>query len=133
MGTKVTLPRVFARRCGAYLALLALTLQFALSFAHVHKFDLVTSGFDRSGVVNVGHVRSTLQALEQLPSRLTDDDDGCQICLSTFLLSNSSLPDAPTNQCALQFAELDRAFNPFSDRVFQPRHTAFLSRAPPVA
>jgi hypothetical protein len=46
-GAKMMLARAFARRCGAYLALAALTLQLALSFAHVHKHDLVFSGFDR--------------------------------------------------------------------------------------
>jgi hypothetical protein len=123
----------FVRRCGTCLALATLTLQLVLSFAHVHRHDLVSSGFDRADVVSVKQARSTLQAVEQLPSRLTDDDDQCPICFSSFLLSNSSLPDASANQRSPQFAEIDRAFNPVSDRVFQQRHPAFLSRAPPVA
>jgi hypothetical protein len=127
------LPRVFARRCGASLALAALMLQLTLSFAHVHKHDLVSAGFDRTDVVSVKHARSTRQVVQQLPSRLADDDDRCQICFSTFLLSNSSLPAAPANQRSLQFAQIVPAFNPFSDRFFRPRHTAFLSRAPPAA
>ncbi|WGD50058.1 hypothetical protein QA641_31130 [Bradyrhizobium sp. CB1650] len=131
MGAEVMLSRAFARRCGAYLALLALTLQLALSFAHVHKQDLVISGFGRTGVANVGH--STSQAMKQLPLRLADDDDRCPICFSTFLLSSSSLSDGPANQRSLQFAEIVRALNPFSDRLFRRRHTAFLSRAPPAA
>jgi hypothetical protein len=133
LGAKVMLPRVFTRRFGAHLALLALTLQLALSFAHVHKRDLVSSGFGRTGVLNVALARSTLQAVKQLPSRLADDDDRCQICFSIFLLSNSSLSDAPANQRSLQFAKLDRALNPFSSLVLQRRHAAFLSRAPPAA
>ena len=32
--------RTFARRCGVYLALAAVTLQLALSFGHVHRHDL---------------------------------------------------------------------------------------------
>ena len=132
LGTKVTLSRVLARRCGSYLALLALTLQLALSFAHVHKHDLVTSGFDRNGVVSVEYARSTLQAAAQLPARLADDDY-CPICLSNFLLSNSSIPHTPANERSLQFADIDRAFNPASDWVFQSRHAAFRSRAPPAA
>ncbi len=132
-GAKTMLSRAFARRCGACLALAALMLQFALSFAHVHRHDLVPSGFERTDGVSAGHARSAPQAMAQLPSRLADDDDFCQICFSTFLLSNSSLPDAPTNQYSLQFAEIVPASNPFSDRLFRPRHTAFLSRAPPAA
>jgi hypothetical protein len=127
------LARAFARRCGAYLALAALTLQFALSFAHVHKHDLVFSGVDRTDVVSVAHGRPGLQVAEQLPARLADDDDHCPICFSGFLLSNSSLPDTPAHPRSLQFPEIDLTFNPVSDRVFQPRHAAFLSRAPPAA
>ena len=128
----MTLVRAFSRRCGAYLALAVLVLQFALSFAHVHEHDLAFSGFDRSDVVSVRHARSTQQVAELLPVRLADDDDHCPICFSGFLLSNSSLPDAPANPPALQFAEIDRAFNSISDRVPQPRHAAFQSRAPPA-
>jgi len=129
---KMTLVRAFSRRCGAYLALTALLLQLALSFAHVHKHDLAFSGFDRSDVVSVRHARSKQQVAEQLPARLADDDEHCPICFSSFLLSSSSLADAPANPRALQFAEIDRAFNPISDRVSQPRRAAFLSRAPPA-
>ncbi|MBH5388575.1 hypothetical protein [Bradyrhizobium diversitatis] len=123
--------RAFNKRCGAYFALFALTLQLTLSFAHVHHHDLATLRFDHADVAEVVH-GSSLQAVEQIPSRLADDDDRCQICFSTFLLSNSSLPQAPTNQGALVFIELDRAFKPVFDQVFQPRHAAFRSRAPPI-
>jgi len=125
--------RAFARRCGACLALAALLLQLALSFAHVHKRDLAFSGFDHSGVMGAGLARPTHQAVTQQPSRLADDDDHCPICFSGFLLSNSSLPDAPVTPRSLQFAEVDRRFNPVSHQVVQPRHVAFLPRAPPVA
>jgi hypothetical protein len=126
------LARAFARRCGAYLALAALTLQLALSFAHVHKHDLVSSGFGRTDVVNVAHGRPGLQVAEQLPARLADDDDHCPICFSGFLLSNSSLPNALAHPHSLQFPEIDLTFNPVSDWAFRPRHAAFLSRAPPA-
>jgi hypothetical protein len=125
--------RAFARRSGACLALVALLLQFVLSFAHVHKHDLAVSGYDRTDVASIGHAGPTRQAVEQVPARLADDDDHCPICFSNFLLSSSSIPDAPANQQSLQFAEIDGAFTPISDRVFQPRHAAFQSRAPPVA
>lgn len=125
--------RLFARRCGAYLALMALMLQLALSFAHVHKHDLASSGFGRTDVVSIGRAHATLQAVQQLPSRLADDDEHCPICFSIFLLSNSSLSAAPVSHHSVQFAALGRPFGPFYDRLFQRRHTAFLSRAPPTA
>ncbi|RZN13629.1 MULTISPECIES: hypothetical protein [unclassified Bradyrhizobium] len=120
-------------RCGAYLALAALMLQLALSFAHVHTHDLAFSGGDRPDVVSLRHARSTQHAVTQLPSRLADDDDHCPICFSGFLLSNSSPPDAPADSHPLRFTAIDRAFNPVSYRMFQARHAAFLSRAPPAA
>jgi hypothetical protein len=129
---KIKSARALARRCAAYLALAALTLQLALSFAHIHKNDLAFSGLAGSDAVSVGHTRSTKQAAEQLPTRLADDDDHCPICFSGFLLSNSWLADAPVNPRPLLLAEFDCAFNPVSDPVLQPRHAAFLSRAPPL-
>lgn len=124
--------RAFARQCGAYLALVALTLQLALSFAHVHKHDLAVPRIDRSDLVSVTHARGILQVAERLPARLTDDEDHCPICFSGFLLSNSSLADGPAYPHSPQFAEIDRPFNPVSDPVLRPRHAAFLSRAPPA-
>jgi hypothetical protein len=124
---------IFARRSGAYLALAALLVQLTLSFAHIHKHDIAFSRFDRSDVASLTPARSMPQAATQQPLRLADDDDHCPICFSGFLLSNSSLADAPVTLRSLQFAEVDCRFNPVSDRVFQPRHVAFLSRAPPIA
>lgn len=132
-GANTVPARHFAQRCGAYLALMALMLQLALSFAHVHKHSLASSGFDRADIASIGYDRSALQAIEKLPSRLADDEDRCQICFSSFLVSNSSLPAAPAHPRSLQFAEIDRALNPVSDRIFQQRRAAFLSRAPPVS
>jgi len=124
--------RVFTRRCGAYLALAALILQLAL-FAHVHKHDLAFSGFGRTDGESLRHAPPTQQAVMQLLARLADDDDHCPICFSSFLLSNSSPSAAPADSHPLRFTAIDRAFNPVSYRVFQARHAAFLSRAPPAA
>jgi hypothetical protein len=125
--------RAFARRCGACLALAALVLQLALSFAHVHKHDLAFSGGDHTAAFAVKLVTSIQRAVEQPPSRLADDDDHCPICFSGFLLSNSSLTDGPAHPHALLSVQIDPAFNPLSDFVVQPRRAAFSSRAPPTA
>jgi hypothetical protein len=125
--------RASARRSGACLPLIALLLQFALSFAHIHKHDLAASGFGRAHVASVGHNSSTQQAIERLPSRLADDDDHCPICFSSFLLSNSSLPDQPAHPHSQQLAAVDRPVSPVSARLLQRRHAAFQSRAPPTA
>src|SRR5215469_11417707 len=44
-GAGPTLLRSFTRQCGVTLALLALTLQLALSFGHLHASDISASGF----------------------------------------------------------------------------------------
>jgi hypothetical protein len=123
------LTRARAQRSGAYLALAAL----ALSFAHIHNHDLGLSRLDYANVVSVKRARSGEQAAEQLPTRLADDDEHCPICFSSFLLSNSSIPDKPANPSSLEFRFVDRSVNPGSYGVFQSRRAAFLSRAPPAA
>ena len=125
--------RAFVRRCGAYLALAALTLQLVLSYSHIHKQELVVPRIDRADAVGVTHAHGAPQLAERQPSRLSDDEDHCPICFSGFLLSNSSLPDASANPAWSQLAEIDRPLNPVSDPVLRPRHAAFLSRAPPTA
>jgi hypothetical protein len=124
--------RAFARRCGVCLALAALMLQLALSFAHVHKHDLAFVSFARVDIVSVGHARSGLKVAERLPARLVDDEENCPICFSSFLLSSSLLPDASARAHSLEFAAVDRPLGPVSDRVFRSRHSAFLSRGPPA-
>jgi hypothetical protein len=105
-------------------------LQLALSFAHVHKHDLVGASFAPADTVSIGPTR---QVAERLPAQLADNDNNCPICFSGFLLSNSSLPSTPANPRSLQFAEIELGFNEASDQIFLARHAAFLSRAPPTA
>ena len=130
------LVRAFAWRCSAYLALAALTLQLVLSFAHFHVHDVA---FAKVGYANVDpaasakHAWGRLQASRQLPSGLADDDEHCTICFSSFLLSNSSIPDAPRHPESPEFGDIDRSLNSVFDIVFEPRRAPFLSRAPPIA
>lgn len=124
--------RAFGRRCAACLALVPLLLQLALSFAHVHKHDIVPSEHDRTEMASVGHALGMRQAFEKLPVRVADDDDHCLICFSNFLISGSSIPDTPADPRLLKVAAITRAFTKISDRLFEPRHSAFQSRAPPL-
>jgi hypothetical protein len=128
------LERDFARRCGTYLALAALTLQLVLSFAHFHVHNVAFSKLDHSKIAaaSVKHAWLRLEASQQFPSGLADDDEHCTICFSSFLLSNSSIPDAPRHPASLEFGDVDRSFSVF-DIIFEPRRAPFFSRAPPVA
>jgi hypothetical protein len=128
------LVRAFVRRCGAYLALAALTLQLVLSFAHFHVHDVAFSKLDHAKIAaaSVKHAWSQLEASQQLPSGLADDEEHCTICFSSFLLSNSSIPDAPRHPVLVEFGDVDRSFNFVFDIIFDSRRAPFFSRAPPV-
>jgi hypothetical protein len=126
--------RTFARRCGVYLALAALVLQFALSFGHLHSHDVSypNVAYSRIDVVAGLQVPTRLEVSKQLPSKLADDDDHCPICFSTLLLATSFMPDAPQHSALSDFKEVDRFFGRTFDIVFGSDRAPFQSRAPPL-
>ena len=127
--------RAFAQRSGVYLALAALMLQFALSFGHIHADDIFgpNAAYSSFRPAAGWHKPTKLEASRQHPWKVADDDDHCPICLSTFLLGTSFVPDAPQPLLPSQSAEIDRlvasAFNGFIESQRSP----FQSRAPPLA
>jgi hypothetical protein len=161
-GADRLLLRIFARRCGVYLALAALTLQFALSFGHMHRHDIVAStiipptiispnivspnivspNIVSSNIVSSNIVDSQIVAgrqaparldlSRQLPSGLADDDDLCWICFSAQLLATTFIPDAPQPSPSFDFKDADRSFGHVADRVPTSRRAPFQSRAPPL-
>jgi hypothetical protein len=126
--------RGHAWRGSAYLALVALALQLVLSFAHVHTHGVAlrTVVQSRAATENVGLAQSRWETSQNLPSGLADDEEHCTICFSAFLLSGSSLPDAPRHPARSEFGELDTSFNFIAGIFFQQRRLPFLSRAPPA-
>ena len=126
-GAGPTRLRSFTRQCGAYLALLALTLQLALSFGHLHARDISASGIV-SAKTSVGAELS-----KQSPSKLADDEDLCPICFSGFLLATSFVPDAPQPPVSFAFESIDHLFARSIGHVAAIRRTPFQPRAPPLA
>jgi hypothetical protein len=151
-GADRLLLRIFARRCGVYLALAALTLQFALSFGHMHRHDIVASTIIPPTIISPNIVSSNivssnivdsqtvagrqaparLDLSRQLPSGLADDDDLCWICFSAQLLATTFIPDAPEPSPSFDFKDADRSFGHVADRVPTSRRAPFQSRAPPL-
>jgi len=137
--------RTFTRRCGVYLALLALTLQLALSFGHIHRHDIANpnladsrlaySGLAHSkiGVLAGLQAFSKLRLSKQLPSPLANDDENCPICFSLMLLTNSSVPDAPRYSPSFEFRDVDRFFGRTFELIFVSDRAPFQSRAPPLS
>jgi DUF2946 family protein len=129
-----TLLRSFTRQCGAYLALVALTLQLALSFGHLHARDISASGIVLAKTSTDGwHRRTGAEVSKQSPSRLADDEDLCPVCFSGFLLSTSFVPDAPQPPVSSGFEHIDRIFPRTIGLVAAARHAPFQPRAPPRA
>lgn len=124
--------RTFARRCGVYLALAAVTLQLALSFGHVHRHDLAYPIVAYSKIdVFTGQQAPTRLEISK-PSKLADDDDHCLICFSTLLLASSFIPDTPQHSPSSDFKDVDRFFGRTFDIVFGQDRAPFQSRAPPL-
>jgi hypothetical protein len=130
-----TLLRTFVQRCGVYLALTALMLQFALSFGHIHADDIFgpNAAYRSSYPAKAWHGPAKLEASTQHPWKVADDDDHCPICFSTLLLGTSFIPDPPQPPLRARFAEIDRLVGAVFDGPVQARRGPFQSRAPPLA
>ena len=132
--------RTFARRCGFYLALVALTLQLALSFGHIHRHDIANPtpahsnlAHSKIGVLAGSQALTKLVLSRQLPSPLANDDENCPICFSTMLLASSFMPDAPQYSPSSDFKDVDRFFGRTFDLIFGSDRAPFQSRAPPLS
>jgi hypothetical protein len=121
----------FVRRSAAGLAMLALLLQIAASFGHMHARDFA-GGTDRHDAAG-WHVVTTAKAALPSHDKLADDEDRCAICFSDFLLAASSVPHvahpaAPIRPSIVNYVRTRTAFLlPHSGKAF------FRSRAPPAA
>jgi Protein of unknown function (DUF2946) len=132
-GARPTPLRSFTRQCGAYLALVALALQLALSFGHLHARDISASGIVFATASADGWHQARAEVSTPSPSKLADDEDLCPVCFSGFLLSTSFVPDAPQPPVAFAFESIDRLFARTIALVAAIRRTPFQPRAPPLA
>ena len=113
---------------GAVLALIALALQIALTFGHVHLRGLAGGSHAViAGQASLAH--PPLQAPAQSPS---DDDDYCAICASIFLASSAFAPAPPQLLVPANFQRVEHCFNA-ARPLAESLRLAFRSRAPPVA
>ena len=113
---------------GAVLALIALALQIALTFGHVHLRGL--SGNSHAVAAEQARRAHTPQ---QAPARNPgDDDDYCAICASIFLASSAFAPAPPQVVVSANFQRVEHYFN-VASTVVESQRLAFRSRAPPAA
>jgi hypothetical protein len=108
------------------LALLALTLQIALSFGHVHLGD-IRHAIDGLAVAGTQPVPSNP------PQRpVSDADDYCAICATIHLAATSLLPQAPQLPVLFAARPVEHA-STIATSSFSARRAPFQSRAPPLA
>jgi len=114
----------FRRRFGLWLALIALAIQFGVSFGHVH------------GIAANAPAAAQSRTAQNLPSPAPDqgdhDDDYCAICAVLALVSTSQTASAPTIALVVSHVSVVRWQITAIDGFESPR-AAFRSRAPPQA
>ncbi len=113
---------------GAVLALIALALQVALTFGHVHVRG--PSGSSHAAIaeqIRLAHVAPQMPAQHH-----GDDDDYCAICASIFLASSAFAPAPPQLLVPLNFEPIEHSLDNVQ-ALSESLRLAFRSRAPPVA
>jgi hypothetical protein len=113
----------------------ALALQLALSFGHIHRHDIIGSSFAYSKSKVVGGWETSIRAevRKPLPSGAEHDDEQCLICFSALLLTTSFISDGPQHSPSSDFNDIDHSFDRAFDIVFGTDRSPFQSRAPPIA
>jgi DUF2946 family protein len=122
--------RRLARRGGSCLALLALLLQLATSFGHVHARDFASIG---SGTTDGWHKTAVAKAATSPSGNLADDEDQCPICFSAFLLATSSVAHAEQLVAVFELGEVSYANTLAVFGLLTSGRAHFQSRAPPSA
>jgi len=133
-GAEPVVTRDTARRATAWVALAAMILQILLCFGHVHDHGVAPAGSAVSGVTAVGSALTLLTTSlvsQAHPAGLDDDEEHCSICFSGFLLSTTSLPDAPGHSPLLDTAGAGNQFTSIPRAASELRRSAFYSRGPP--
>jgi hypothetical protein len=115
-------------RQGSWAALIALAINLALSFGHVHAIDGKSVGYAGARVAAAG-----------LP-----DDHGpgrpdshhadylCPICAASAALASALGPTPPVLPVEFVIGTMDHAIEP-AVALVEARHPAFQSRGPPIS
>ncbi len=116
-------------RHGSWLALVALVVNFALSFGHIHAI---------AGESSPGVIVAALGAAEHGNTNGSNKghsdqaDYLCPICIATNAIANGVAATPPVIPLQLTATVVDRTIEPVRFAVALPR-AAFQSRGPPVS
>jgi hypothetical protein len=118
-------------RQASLLALIALAINLALSFGHVHALAGRHSEPSASlllAAIAPAHAGGQTQGHD--PSG--DTDDLCPICMATTAMGNAVAATPPVLPIVFAYAKVDRQIEPVAALV-QPQRPAFQSRGPPIS
>jgi hypothetical protein len=114
------------KRHGIVLALLALALQMAIAFGHVHL-----RGSAQLATATITH-RIAGQSNSQTPAQIPgDNDDYCAACAAIFLASTAFARAPPQLPPPTDFETIEHSIRAELALAERPR-LAFRSRAPPL-
>lgn len=126
------LQRRFMQRLGGRLGLLALWLQLALSFGHIHPSDIFPFGHPVAQGYGAAELTAPSGPAPAAPGQSTKLHQDCAIC-ANMALAGSLVPAEPP---ALPPPSLSRAASARGDRALDlaaPAYLLFQTRAPPSA
>ncbi|MDI3566843.1 hypothetical protein [Bradyrhizobium sp. Arg816] len=116
-------------RQGSWAALIALAINFALSFGHVHAFGGTGSGPSQIALT----APSAPDDRNHTPKHPADGVDYlCPICIASAAMGNALAPTLPALLVTLAEVSVDRAVEP-AYAIPQPHRSAFQSRGPPIS
>jgi hypothetical protein len=122
------------RTFGGGVALFALTLQFWLSFAHIHPEDIY--GPAKLPLSSAAQIASPpVDPAKLLPASHVShhSNDICAICVTIYLLNTSPAPQAPQLQPLALNSRPAEHFIRAATLFVAARRAPFQSRAPPAA
>jgi hypothetical protein len=117
----------YGNRFGSWLALIALAIQLAVSFGHVHL-----DGVRRIDSAAATVARQTHSAQSLPLQQRGDKDDYCAICASIYHVANSFVPPPPLLPVPVSSTAAAH-FGRDAPLSVAARRPAFQSRAPPLA
>jgi len=115
-------------RHGSWAALIALAINLALSFGHVHAIDGKSLGHP------VGALAALASPDDNGPGRPDHDhaDYLCPICLASTAIASALAPTPPVLPVQFVSRMIDHAIES-AVALVEPRRAAFQSRAPPIS
>jgi hypothetical protein len=117
------------RRGAAGIGLLALLLQFFISFGHVHAFEL--SPLQPSLQTHTSISTASSGSKQNVPTE--PEDQNCPICMVMHMVATGALPAPPTVIVDADYLEVLRIVSIDAFNLGPTRYTLFQTRAPPMA